>query len=457
MRSFRSEFVHEIHRLLRLGSPIFLGQLAQAGMGTVDAIMAGNYSATDLAAISIGQSLWLPLLIFFVGLSNATTTTVAHKSGAGDNKGIKLTTRQSLWLALFMAPVGLVVLLNADRVCVLLGVEQAVGLITVDYLFYLAFCLPALTCFLSLRGFCDGQGKTRAVMMINLVAFFCNIPLNYVFIYGVAGIPELGGAGCGLATCLVIWVQLICVIWITQHHSQLKAAELFSGWLWPQRAVMGPLLALGFPIGLTMLAEVALFSCVALIIAPLGTTILAANQVALSLTSLTFMLPLSVGLAINIRAGNHLGANDPRAARFSSLVGVALAMFLAVCAMVVIVTGRNAISSLYTSDAEVVMVASGLLFFAAFYQLPDAVQVCVINALRSFKDTRVPLIIVLVAYWVISIPLGWCLTMGLWGLEPIGAKGMWIGMVCGLTFAAVMLSLRFRQVLARVNVNPDAG
>lgn len=444
-----SAFFHEVRHLLALGAPIFLGQLAQAGMGAVDAMMAGNYHASDLAAIAIGQSLWLPLLVFFVGVFNATTTTVAHQSGANDIPAIKTTTQQSLWLALAVAPLGLVLVFNADTVCSWLGVEVDVAAITVDYLYYLSFCLPALSCFLVLRAFCEGQGKTQMIMMINIIAFICNIPLNYLFIYGAFGLPALGGAGCGLATCVVIWIQLLFVVIAINYNSQLQKMAIFKQWRKPCRQQILSLLRLGLPIGVTVLAEVALFSCVALIIAPLGSLVLAANQIAMSVTSLLFMLPLSIGMAVNIRVGNHLGTHGYKAARFSSLVGVAVAIVLALVSMLVIIIGRDHIAAIYTSDTAVAVMASALLFYAAIYQLPDALQVCVINALRGYRDTRVPLFIVLFAYWLVSVPLGWCLTMGGAGLTALGAKGMWIGLVCGLSFAAVMLSWRFRCLLQR--------
>ena len=204
------------------------------------------------------------------------------------------------------------------------------------------------------------------------------------------------------------------------------------------------------PIGLIGLAEVALFSAVALIIAPLGTNILAANQVANSISALTFMLPLSVGMAITIRVGTRLGANDMAGARFSSLVGISVAAMLACVSMLTIILGRDQISSLYTNDQTVIFGASALLIYAAVYQIPDAIQISVVSALRGYRDTHLPLLTVLVAYWVISVPLGWCLTTGVGGIEPMGAKGMWIGLVCGLSCAAVLQSLRLRHVLKRV-------
>ena len=185
----------------------------------------------------------------------------------------------------------------------------------------------------------------------------------------------------------------------------------------------------------------------ALIIAGLGTDILASNQVAISISGLTYMLPLSMGIAINIRVAIRLGENDQAGARFSSLVGASVAICFAICSLTIIILGRSHIAALYSSDPAVILGASTLLIYAAIYQIPDALQVSVMGALRAYRDTRIPLLLVLFAYWVISVPLGWCLTRGAAGISPIGATGMWIGLVCGLTCAAIMLSLRFRRVL----------
>ena len=447
MLQFFSTWRTEASRLTKLGSPILVGQIAQTGMGTVDTIMAGNYGANDLAGIAIAQSIWLPVLIFFIGLFTATTTTIARHFGGENSEGIKSTAQQSLWLAVLCAPLTVITLLNGDLIIAQLGVEPEVSAISENYLFYLCFGLPAATLFFALRGFTDGQGTTRPIMFVSVLAFLCNIPLNYLFIFGNFGMPELGGAGCGLATSIIMWIQLVSLLVIVMKHKNLKKIPLLQSFSKPHWVQQRQLLSLGLPTALTGLAEVSLFSAVTLIIAPLGTEVLAANQVAISISSLTYMLPLSMGIAINIRVGIRLGANDLAGARFSSLVGISMAICIAVLSLMAIILGRSHIAALYSSDPAVILGASTLLVFAAIYQIPDALQVSVMGALRAYRDTRIPLLLVLIAYWVISVPLGWCLTRGAAGFSPIGAKGMWIGLACGLTCAAIMQSLRFRHVL----------
>jgi MATE family, multidrug efflux pump len=456
VRDFLSSWHTEAGRLIRLGSPILVGQIAQTGMGTVDTIMAGNYGARDLAAIAIAQSIWLPVLVFFIGLFTATTTTVARHFGGGDLAGVKSAAQQSLWLAFFCAPLTIFLLLNSNLIIAHLGLEARVGAIAQDYLFYLCFGLPAANLFLAMRGFTDGQGITRPMMTVNILAFLCNIPLNYLFIFGSFGMPELGGAGCGLATGIVLWVQFVGLLVITRTHRSLKNFPLLPRFPAPDWSTLRRLLSLGLPSGMTGLAEVSLFSALSLIVAPLGTQILAANQVAISISGLIYMLPLSMGIAINIRVGIRLGANDHAGARYSSLVGASAALCFAVLSLSIILIWRQQIAQLYSTDPAIILGASTLLVYAAIYQIPDALQVAVISALRAYHDTRVPLLLVLLSYWIISIPLGWSLTWGIPGIEPLGAEGIWIGLVCGLICAAVMQSLRFRHVLKTAG-NPGQG
>jgi MATE family multidrug resistance protein len=306
--------------------------------------MAGNYGANDLAAIAIAQSIWLPVLIFFIGLFTATTTTIARYYGGGNSGGINSTAQQSLLLAVFCTPLAVIALLNGDLIIAQLGVDPEVRDISQNYLFYLCFGLPAANLFFALRGFTDGQGITRPIMFVSILAFLCNIPLNYLFIFGNFGMPELGGAGCGLASGIVMWIQLIGLLVIVTKHKYLKKFSLFQRFSRPDWLQQRRLISLGAPTALTALAEVSLFSAVALIIAPLGTEILAANQVAISISGLTYMLPLSMGIAINIRVGIRLGANDWAGARFSSLVGTSMAICIAALSSTAIILWRSQIS-----------------------------------------------------------------------------------------------------------------
>lgn len=439
----------EAPRLITLATPILIGQLAQIGMGVTDTIMAGHYSANDLAAIAIGQSIWLPVYMFFIGLSTACTTQVAHHDGAGNPLGIRHSVQQMLWLLWSLLPFGIILVLQADLAFTAMGIDRSVSAITGDYLGYLCFGFPAIISYLALRALSEGMRATRPIMLVNLAGLLANIPLNYAFIYGQWGAPEMGAAGCGIATALVMWIQLLAVLLVVLRLPQLRPIGVLSQWQTPRWSIITSQINLGLPVALSTMAEVALFAGVALILAQLGAEVVAGHQIALSISSMTFMLPLSLGIAITIQVGQYLGAGQTEHARYISRMGVVSSALLALLTMSILILGRETLAGLYTDDPQIQQIALSLLLFAAVFQIPDGIQVCAASALRGYLDTRVPMIIMLFSYWVISVPLGWNLTHGIAGIEAMGAEGMWMGLVCGLSCAALLQSWRLWWVLKR--------
>ena len=437
----------EAPKLIALATPILIGQMAQIGMGVTDTIMAGRYSAQDLAAIAIGQSIWLPVYMFFIGLSTACTTQVAHHAGARNHAGAKHSVQQMLWLLWLLSPLGIILVMQADIAFTAMGIDPSVSNITDQYLGYLCFGFPAIISYLALRGLSEGMRATRPIMLVNLAALMINIPLNYAFIYGKWGAPEMGAAGCGVATALVMWIQLLGVIVVVQKLPQLSVIAVFKNWQRPRWSIISSQINLGLPVALSTMAEVALFSGVALILAQLGADVVAGHQIALSISSMTFMLPLSLGMAITIQSGQYLGAGQKALAHYSSRMGVIGGVLIAILTMSIIIFGRRTITDIYTDEPEIRDIALSLLVFAAVFQLPDAIQVCAASALRAYLDTRVPMLIMLFSYWIISVPLGWSLTHGVGNFEAMGAEGMWTGLVCGLSCAAILQSWRLWWVL----------
>ena len=449
-------YKQEAGKLIRLCTPIFIGQLAVTGMGATDTIMAGNYHATDLAAIAIGQSFWLPTIIFLIGFFNASTTLVAHAFGANQYSKIRQVILQSLWCALLLIPVAVLFLNQLEPLITLLKLEPELTRLSADYLSALSFGLPGLTFFLLVRNLTEGMSLTRPIMLIQIIAFVANIPLNYALIFGHWGAPALGSYGCGIATAIALWLQLACGLLLINRHPLLKSVQLFQQPLVLAKETFNKIFSLGTPIAFTFLAEVLLFSVIALIIAPLGTEILASHQIALSVSALTFMLPLSIGMAVTIRAGQLLGAQQLPEANFSCKVGLMIILCTASTMMMLILLLRTYVAGLYSNETTVIALASSFLVFSAIYQVPDAVQVCMASALRAYHDTRITLILVLIAYWLISVPLGYCLTFGKFGLHAMGAKGMWMGLVCGLSIAALFLGWRFWHVSRRALIHQNA-
>ena len=433
-------------RLLHLTGPILVGQLAQTGISATDTIMAGRYGADDLAAIGIAASFWLPIYLFFVGLFMATTTLVAHCFGARDMLAVRRQFQQSIWLAVILVLPAIVLMNSVGLLVERLGVEPEVAQLSRDYLAYLSAGIPAALLFLCLRGLGDGIGQTGLMMRVLIAGFIINFPLNYLFIYGKFGAPELGGAGCGLATAGVLWCQLLLMLYLVSRQEIMRKGQLWADWRRPSGHSIGQLVKLGFPIGMTLVAEISIFAVIAVVIAPLGTDVIAGHQVAMSVTAVCFMVPLSNSIAMTIACGQYLGAGKFRLAGFTVITGFSLGVLSALITLVLLIGWRYQVAGIYTDDAAVIAVAGGLLVFAAIYQIPDAIQVSAIGALRAHKDTRVSFWLAILGYWVITMPIGISLARGYLGLPNLGASGMWIGLVIGLTTAAILQTFRYAWV-----------
>lgn len=434
----------ERRALATVALPILVSQLAQLSMGAVDAAMAGRYSAVDLAGVALGSGVWIPLFVFFAGLLVANTTLVAHALGAGNAPGARATVHQAGWLAVLLSIPAIALLAGAGALLKLLPIEPDVARITAGYLRALALGVPAMAAHLCLRGVAEGSGHTRPVMVISLTAAAANVPLNYLFIYGAGILQPLGGVGCGVSTTLLWWLQLPAMALVVSRHPRFRALAVLGRPERPRPRSIRQLLTLGAPIGLAGFAETSLFGAVTFLLAPLGPLVVAANQIAMSISGLIFMVPFSFGMALTVRVSRHLGAGAPAAARSAVRTGLGLCLLFPLGSLAVLVFGGGALASLYTNNQAVVEIARRLLLMAAVFQFSDALQVNAIGALRGYRDTRVPSLLTLVAYWLIGLPIGYWLAYYGWE-RPFGAVGMWAGLIAGLTAAAAFLLLRLRH------------
>ncbi|WP_422411789.1 MULTISPECIES: MATE family efflux transporter [unclassified Endozoicomonas] len=443
----------ELKELIYLSAPILGAQLATTGMGFVDTSMAGQYSAEDLAAVAIGSSIWVPIYLLIRGILMATTPTVAHLFGALKIDQIASPVRQAMWLSLVLSVVGMVLMINAMPLLNVLEVNAEMAARTDAYLDALAWGVPGICLYQTMVSYCEGRSITKPAMLISFVGLLINIPLNYVLIYGKFGFPEMGSVGCGYATAICFWVMCLLMFCYTRFNQKHTEVNLFDRFESPDMGRIAAHLKLGVPIGLAIFFEASIFSAVALVIGKLGAVTVAGHQIALNLASMAFMVPLSLSMGITIRVGQALGAGDPQAARFSGYSGIVATLLTATLIAAVMWAFADALTSLYTRNTAVKALAAQLLIFAALFQYADGIQVASNGALRGYKDTRVPMIIILIACWGIALPLGY--TLGLTDFiadEPMGPHGLWIGLVLALTLSAVFLLLRFRSLSKRAIV-----
>ena len=445
----RFPLLTELKSLALLSGPIIAAQISHCAMGFVDTVMAGRVGSLDLAAVAMGSSIWFPVFLFVLGILMAVTPSVAQLHGAGKKEEIGHHVRQALILSLFLSLAAMLALRHAGPVLSLMEVDPAAATLTQGYLKGVAWGMPAIAVYFVLRHFSEALSCTKPSMIIGFVGLGVNIAANYVLIFGKLGLPALGGVGCGYATAATMWVMAGCMLATVLRGKIFRRARLFARWPKPDLRELAQILRLGIPIGCAFFVEASIFAVIALLLGSMGADIVSAHQICLNFASLIFMVPMSISTAISVRVGQAIGRGDPGSARRSGYTGIALTVVLAVLTAAFTLLFPSSITALYTDNAEVARIATGLLFLAALFQVSDAVQVSTAGALRGYKDTRTPMLLLVVAYWVVGLPLGYTLGLTeLWG-ESMGAAGFWIGLIAGLTVAAVLLSLRLRTVSRR--------
>ena len=434
------KYVSEARQLLALAIPVILAQIAQTAMGFVDTVMAGGYSATDMAAVAIGTSIWLPAILFGHGLLLALTPVIAQLNGSGRRDRIAHQIRQGFWLAGSVSVLIMVVLWNAGYIIRSMhNIDPALADKAVGYLRALLWGAPGYLFFQVARNQCEGLAKTKPAMVMGFLGLLVNIPVNYVFIYGHLGMPELGGVGCGVATAAVYWVMFIAMLSYIKRARSMRDIRNERGFQKPDTAVMKRL-----PIALALFFEVTLFAVVALLVSPLGIVDVAGHQIALNFSSLMFVLPMSLAAAVTIRVGYRLGQGSTLDAQTAARTGLGVGVCMAVVTAIFTVTFREHIALLYNNNPEVVALAAQLMLLAAVYQISDSIQVIGSGILRGYKDTRSIFFITFTAYWVLGLPSGYILALTDLVVDRMGPAGFWMGFIIGLTSAAVLMMLRMR-------------
>ena len=445
---------NEVSSLWKLAWPILIGQLATVGMGAADVAMTGHTNPEELAAVSLGAAIWSIVLVTVSGIMMAINTLVAHEIGAARHDRVPHIVRQALWKALLVGLVACLLTNMAALVFDHLMLEPAVAAKAKLFVHIISCALPPFAAYRALYGYSTSINQTKPVMVIALAALALNIFVNYLLIYGHWGMPKLGGVGCAVATTCCVWMMLLAMLAWIRIAPAYHATYPFTHWEWPQTASIGPMLRLGLPIGVTYFAEVSAFGVISLLVARFGVIQVSAHQIALNFSSVVFMVPLTFGIALVTRVGHAVGEANLRKARFISWVGVAMSLTAAIVSATLITVFRHQIAQAYTSDPQVQELCAQLLLFAALFQLSDATQVATSCAIRGYKVTRQPMLIQLLAFWGFSLPIGYVLGLApagfIWSpAEPMAAAGFWIGLVTGLTVAAVLLTWYLNRLSLR--------
>ncbi len=438
----RADFKSQSSQMITLGAPILLGQLAQMSMAFVDTVVAGRAGAVEMAGVAVGGAFWAPLLLFGQGILNCIAPLVAQGMGAGQNKSLRHFLRQGMWLAFAISLLHLVLFSFASYgILQHPSIEPELAKVTSLYIDMIMWGMPAFLFFFVSRFFLEGMGHTRPAMVAGIVGLICNIPLNYIFVFGYLGMPKLGGAGCGLASAIVCWIMAAIMFYYVKKYSPTA-----MGIVKPQFRFIKRLLRIGAPNGFALLLEVSSFALISLFIAPLGSVTVAGHQIAMNVSSLVFMFPLSLGVASSIRIGSCLGAGHYEEAVKVRQTAIIMSVLLGSCLFALLFFARVPIAHIYSIDPEVIALASWIIVFASLYQLPDNVQIVSLASLRGYNDTKAIFIFSIIAYWIISIPLGYVLCFTDYILPKQGVIGFWMGLIAGLSIAAMLLMWRLLRL-----------
>jgi multidrug resistance protein, MATE family len=442
--------------LFRLGWPMFISQLAVMGNGVIDTMMAGRYSTLDLAAVGIGNAIYVSVFVAAMGVLLALTPVAAQLYGAGKFADIGEEVRQSAWLTLALAIVSVVLLRNPEPFLAVSQLTPDVEQRVRGYLDALSWSIPASLMFRMFYSFSAAVAKPRVGMALNLIGLALKIPFNWVFLYGNLGVPAMGGVGCGIATAIIAWIT--CVLaWIWCFYDiDYARYEVFSMFSRPNWREMGRILTLGLPIGMTFLVDVTGFTFMALFIARLGPVSAGAHQIAANVAAVAYMLPLALGNATSVLVGHAIGANTYRRARVVGITGLVLSVTCSASAGLLLFLNADNVAGLYTNDAEVRALAATLLCFVACYHVLDGMQAVTTSTLRGYKRTVVPMVVYAFAYW--GVGLGGGYVLGLTHVDagwlptfvraatPMGAQGFWLAAILSMIVAAVLVTYYFLAV-----------
>tara|TARA_B110000208_G_scaffold12974_1_gene15840 strand:- start:43 stop:1077 length:1035 start_codon:yes stop_codon:yes gene_type:complete len=330
----------------------------------------------------------------------------------------------------------------------LLPIEESITSISTEYLKAVSIGYAFITIFTCLRCYSEGMTLAKPVFYIAFGGMLLNIPLDLMFVYGWFGAPKLGGVGCGYATTIVSFVMMIALILYIYISKNYKKTELFSGYSPPSAETTKEVFKLGFPIGFGIFIELSMFSGAAIILGILGETVVASHSIAINIASLFFMVPLSIGLASATRVGNLIGEQNPRQAKVASYTTIYMCILGALINSLIIIVFRTSLVGIYTTDLLVLDLAVSLLIFAAIFQIPDGIQMGALGGLRGYKDTFIPMILLFISYWIFAMPIGYFLTNTGFN-NPLGAAGMWYGMIIGLSIFSFLSIGRLNWIIKK--------
>lgn len=429
----------KIRQLSTILFPLLITQLSLYAMTFFDIMMSGRYSTADVAGVSIGSSLWMPIYSGLGGILLAIPPIISQLIGAKDTKKVPFNIIQAIYLALAMG-VGITIIgaIFLNPILNMMNLEPAVEQIAHSFLVGLGFGILPLFVFNVLRSFMDGLGQTRISMLITLSALPINIIFNYLLIYGKLGFPELGGVGSGYATAITYWLIFIIATLVVMKAEPFASYRIFERFYRVSLKNWKTLLVIGLPIGFSIFFETSIFAAVTLLMSSYDTITIASHQIAMNFASFLYMAPLSISMGLTIVIAFEVGAKRYSDALEYSKIGISIAVLMSLIFSLVIFFLREQVAAIYTDDQVVLKLTTHFLIYAIFFQISDAFQAPIQGILRGYKDVNFTFFMSLVSYWIIGLPFGYILA----NLTDLGPFGYWIGLISGLALGAIGLLTR---------------
>jgi len=446
-----SQYTKEFSYNIKLAYPVILGMLGHTLISIVDNIMVGNLGSTELAAVSLGGSFLFIGMSLGIGFSTAITPLVSEADAEKDDQKIRSVFHHGLLSCVILGVFIFVLIVLAKPIMYMMHQPKEVINLASPYIDWVAFSLIPVIIFQGYKQFADGLSRTKYSMYAIFMANVVHIVINYLLIYGIWIFPKLGILGAALGTVISRILMVVFMHYIMKNNTQLKPYFKNFSFREIKKTMLKKIASLGIPSAMQMLFEVALFTAAIWLCGSIGKTSQAANQIALTLATTTFMFAMGLSVAATIRVGNNKGLMD-----YKNLIIVARSVFLFTIMLetffgILLVILHNFLPHLFLNmnnvnqaieNKEVIIIASKLLLVAAVFQISDGIQVVVLGALRGLQDVKVPMYITFVAYWVVGFPTSFFLGK----YTELKAVGVWIGLLAGLSTAALFLYLRFHKL-----------
>lgn len=430
-----------------LAYPVMLSMLGQVMTGVADSVMVGWTGALPLAASSFANVFYNIPLFFGVGVSYAITPLVAQAEGARDDSKIIAVLKNGSIINLFTGFLLVALIFSIEPFMYKMGQPKEVVTLALPYLSIVAVSIIPTMIFQTYRQFAEGLQRTRVAMIIVVGSNLVNIALNYVLIFGYYGFPELGLNGAGWATLIskvIMAISMMAYVYFGSKYQPYRLGFSMGGY---SRKLISKMLHIGIPSGSQYIFEAGAFGFSAIMMGWIGTTALAAHQIAINLATISYMTTSGLGAAATIRVGNFLGQHDRKNLRASAFAMIWMAAGIMTVWALLFIFGKEFLPALYIDDSGVIQLTASLMIIAAFFQLSDGIQVVTAGALRGLQDVKIPSLLIFVAYWIIALPLGYVLAFVLdWA-----AWGIWIGLLIGLTITATAMVIRFNR-LSRIAI-----